>query len=177
VSTDKATEPVNFMGATKRLMEIALSADTDRLATVFARFANVRLRNVRASCLGGLFNFTTGDFGTVRDIARLYCRSRGGENLFSRCKGLNSADGATPTDAALKPTLNKDVSSGVLRRRGYRCKNAFSRRRRGLILTGTLSKVMRLGQYSDFLVILIARRLRSDFIASEIKFASVRLHR
>lgn len=44
VSTDKAADPANFMGATKRLLEEVLFAAGDRapqLATMSARFANV----------------------------------------------------------------------------------------------------------------------------------------
>lgn len=41
VSTDKAANPVNLMGATKRVMEKILFAQSDRIAVSSARFANV----------------------------------------------------------------------------------------------------------------------------------------
>ena len=45
VSTDKAANPVNVMGATKKLMEETIMAYTDRLAIKTARFANVAFSN------------------------------------------------------------------------------------------------------------------------------------
>lgn len=41
VSTDKAVDPINAMGASKRLMELLLAADHQNLHTSSARFANV----------------------------------------------------------------------------------------------------------------------------------------
>lgn len=45
VSTDKAANPVNVMGATKKLMEETIMAYADRLHIVTARFANVAFSN------------------------------------------------------------------------------------------------------------------------------------
>ena len=45
VSTDKAAEPVNVMGASKRLMEQILMAYAERIPVVTARFANVAFSN------------------------------------------------------------------------------------------------------------------------------------
>lgn len=45
VSTDKAANPVNVMGATKKLMEETIMAYADRLSIVTARFANVAFSN------------------------------------------------------------------------------------------------------------------------------------
>ena len=41
VSTDKASSPVNFMGASKRIMELYLAADSSDVEVSTARFANV----------------------------------------------------------------------------------------------------------------------------------------
>lgn len=41
VSTDKASEPANMMGASKRLMELALNSSNTKIPIVMARFANV----------------------------------------------------------------------------------------------------------------------------------------
>ena len=41
VSTDKATNPVNMMGASKRIMEMCLVHNSDKIAVSTARFANV----------------------------------------------------------------------------------------------------------------------------------------
>lgn len=41
VSTDKACDPVNFLGATKRLMEFALSVYSTKMVTSSARFGNI----------------------------------------------------------------------------------------------------------------------------------------
>ena len=45
VSTDKAANPVNVMGATKKLMEETIMAYADRLSVATARFANVAFSN------------------------------------------------------------------------------------------------------------------------------------
>ena len=45
VSTDKAANPANFMGATKRAMEIALMRTSNTLSMSGARFANVAFSN------------------------------------------------------------------------------------------------------------------------------------
>ncbi len=45
VSTDKAANPVNIMGASKKLMEEMIMAYSDRLPIVTARFANVAFSN------------------------------------------------------------------------------------------------------------------------------------
>lgn len=45
VSTDKAANPVNVMGATKKLMEETIMAYSDRLPVKTARFANVAFSN------------------------------------------------------------------------------------------------------------------------------------
>ena len=45
VSTDKAANPVNVMGATKKLMEETIMAYSDRIPTKTARFANVAFSN------------------------------------------------------------------------------------------------------------------------------------
>ncbi|CAK0772026.1 UDP-N-acetyl-alpha-D-glucosamine C6 dehydratase [Gammaproteobacteria bacterium] len=45
VSTDKAANPVNIMGASKKLMEELIMAYTDRLPIKTARFANVAFSN------------------------------------------------------------------------------------------------------------------------------------
>jgi FlaA1/EpsC-like NDP-sugar epimerase len=41
VSTDKASDPVNMMGASKRIMEMLLARESERLPVSSARFANV----------------------------------------------------------------------------------------------------------------------------------------
>ena len=45
VSTDKAANPVNIMGASKRIMEDLIMAYTDRFPVTTARFANVAFSN------------------------------------------------------------------------------------------------------------------------------------
>ena len=45
VSTDKATNPVNIMGASKKLMEELIMAYSDKLYVTTARFANVAFSN------------------------------------------------------------------------------------------------------------------------------------
>ena len=45
VSTDKAANPVNIMGASKRIMEDVIFSDSDRFPVKTARFANVAFSN------------------------------------------------------------------------------------------------------------------------------------
>jgi FlaA1/EpsC-like NDP-sugar epimerase len=45
VSTDKAANPVNMMGASKRIMELFLARESDRINVSTARFANVAFSN------------------------------------------------------------------------------------------------------------------------------------
>jgi len=45
VSTDKATNPVNMMGASKRIMELFLHKESNELPISMARFANVAFSN------------------------------------------------------------------------------------------------------------------------------------
>jgi len=54
VSTDKATNPVNVMGASKLLMEILLKAYSEKFKITTARFANVAFSN--GSLLDGFLN-------------------------------------------------------------------------------------------------------------------------
>jgi FlaA1/EpsC-like NDP-sugar epimerase len=54
VSTDKAANPVNVMGASKKLMEELLSAYSSRLPVTTARFANVAFSN--GSLLSGFLD-------------------------------------------------------------------------------------------------------------------------
>ena len=54
VSTDKATSPINFMGASKRGMELILNANKNYLNISTARFANVAFSD--GSLLYGLLN-------------------------------------------------------------------------------------------------------------------------
>lgn len=54
VSTDKASNPVNLMGATKRIMEILVHSKSNHINTSSARFANVLFSN--GSLLEGFKN-------------------------------------------------------------------------------------------------------------------------
>jgi nucleoside-diphosphate-sugar epimerase len=54
VSTDKAANPVNIMGASKRVMEDMVMAYTDKFKVTMARFANVAFSN--GSLLAGFIN-------------------------------------------------------------------------------------------------------------------------
>ena len=45
VSTDKAANPVNMMGASKRIMELFLARESERIDVSTARFANVAFSN------------------------------------------------------------------------------------------------------------------------------------
>jgi hypothetical protein len=51
VSTDKAANPVNMMGASKKIMELFLMRRSEEIPVSTARFANVAFRTA-ASCTG-----------------------------------------------------------------------------------------------------------------------------
>ena len=72
VSTDKAANPANFMGATKRAMEIALMRIDSEVAVSGARFANVAFSN--GSLLQGFENRLAKQqpLSTPSDIERFF---------------------------------------------------------------------------------------------------------
>ena len=72
VSTDKAANPANFMGATKRAMEIALMRPSNSLPMTGARFANVAFSN--GSLLQGFENRIQKKqpLSTPSDISRFF---------------------------------------------------------------------------------------------------------
>ena len=57
VSTDKAANPVNVMGASKRIMEDMIMSYSDKFNVSTARFANVAFSN--GSLLAGFIWLTT----------------------------------------------------------------------------------------------------------------------
>lgn len=72
VSTDKAANPVNVMGASKKLMEEVIMAYTDRIPITTARFANVAFSN--GSLLAGFLErlMKQQPFSSPLDVRRYF---------------------------------------------------------------------------------------------------------
>lgn len=76
VSTDKASEPANMMGASKRLMEISLISKSKNIPVVLARFANVLFSD--GSLLSGFKNRMEKNqpLSAPKDIKRYFITSK-----------------------------------------------------------------------------------------------------
>ena len=96
VSTDKAANPVNVMGATKKLMEETIMAYSDRLPIKTARFANVAFSN------GSL------PIGWLNRIAKRLClfasvMAESGDIVYPK---LDPEKDMIPFDVVVKDMLN-----------------------------------------------------------------------
>lgn len=103
VSTDKAENPANLMGATKRIMEVCLSQNTGNTAVSTARFANVAFSD--GSLLHGFRErlIKRQPFSAPNDIKRYFMTGQeaGLLCLFSAILGND--------DEIYFPKLNPDV--------------------------------------------------------------------
>lgn len=81
VSTDKAADPANAMGATKRAMELCLMAKSDRIDVSSARFANVAFSDGSLLHGFGLRLAKRQPLSAPEDIFRYFITAREGANL------------------------------------------------------------------------------------------------
>ena len=93
VSTDKAANPVNIMGASKKLMEEVILAYSDRLKITTARFANVAFSN--GSLLQGFIErvMKQQPLSSPSDVRRFFVSPReSGEICLAACILGNSGE-------------------------------------------------------------------------------------
>lgn len=120
VSTDKATDPVNFMGASKRAMEICLMSGTD-MAVSSARFANVAFS--QGSLLDGFkYRLEKGQpLSLPADVERFFITSEeaGLLCLFSTllCKHGETLIPNSPEEITLTPFTS--IAERFLRDHGF----------------------------------------------------------
>jgi len=122
VSTDKAANPVNMMGASKRIMEMFLMRESLRLPVSTARFANVAFSD--GSLLHG-FNqrFAKGQpLSAPNDVRRYFVTPQeSGELCLMSCLLGQNRDIFFPKlSEALNLTRFSDIAVRYLRARGYK---------------------------------------------------------
>lgn len=121
VSTDKAANPVNMMGASKRIMEMYLMRDSLRLPVSTARFANVAFSD--GSLLHG-FNQRVAKqqpISAPNDIRRYFVTPQeSGELCLMSCLLGENRDILFPKlSAALDLTCFSDIAVRYLQAQGY----------------------------------------------------------
>lgn len=121
VSTDKAANPVNMMGASKRIMEMFLMRESQHMPISTARFANVAFSD--GSLLHG-FNqrFAKNQpISAPNDVRRYFVTPQeSGELCLMSCMLGNNRDIFFPKlSEALNLTRFSDIALRYLRARGY----------------------------------------------------------
>jgi hypothetical protein len=121
VSTDKATNPVNMMGASKRIMEMFLMRHTSTIAVSTARFANVAFSN--GSLLDGFNQRIQKKQPLVapNDVRRYFLTPKeSGELCLMSCILGNNRDIFFPKlGKALSLTTFSDIAVRYLHNLGY----------------------------------------------------------
>ena len=121
VSTDKAANPVNMMGASKRIMEIFLMRESDTMPISMARFANVAFSD--GSLLHG-FNqrfFKRQPFSAPNDVRRYFVtpQESGELCLLSGLLGENRDIFFPILSEKLHLITFSEIAVRYLRERGY----------------------------------------------------------
>lgn len=121
VSTDKAANPVNMMGASKRIMEILLMAESGDLPVSTARFANVAFSD--GSLLHG-FNqrfMKRQPIAAPSDVRRYFLTPQeSGELCLASCLLGDDRDIFFPKlDGSLHLTRFSDIARRYLAQRGF----------------------------------------------------------
>lgn len=122
VSTDKAASPINFMGASKRIMEIILSNSECKAPVSLARFANVAYSD--GSLLKGFVNRfeKLQPISGPSDVLRYFMTEKeaGQLCLLSGLLGGKNEIFIPRLEAGLKLTSFKDIAEKFLNDRGFR---------------------------------------------------------
>jgi FlaA1/EpsC-like NDP-sugar epimerase len=121
VSTDKAANPVNLMGASKKIMEMFLNYESKNISISSARFANVAFSD--GSLLHGLNQRIIKEqpISAPIDIKRYFISSKeAGELCLMSCLLGNNNDIFFPKEnSQLQLTDFISIVSNYLRQRGY----------------------------------------------------------
>ncbi len=121
VSTDKATNPVNMMGASKRIMEMMLSRSEKRNLISSARFANVAFSD--GSLLNGFLNrFNKNQpISAPKDVRRYFVSSResGELCLMSSLFGLDMDIFFPILDQKKDPMTFSEIAKKYIEMRGF----------------------------------------------------------
>jgi FlaA1/EpsC-like NDP-sugar epimerase len=143
VSTDKAANPVNFMGATKRAMEISLMRNKSGLEVSGARFANVAFSN--GSLLQGFENriHKRQPLSTPCDIKRFFVtpKESGVICLFSALLGEKNEILFPYNDYEMRLKSFLEIAKNYLEykgKQGVEC--STEQEAREFIMTGDLEK-------------------------------------
>lgn len=127
VSTDKAANPVNIMGATKKLMEELLLGFSSRMHCTTARFANVAFSN--GSLLDGFLNrlLNRQPLSIPKDVTRYFVSpAESGEICMLTCMLGKSGDIFFPKFTSDMLTGFYEVTSKFLQACGYRMRECES---------------------------------------------------
>jgi len=111
VSTDKAANPVNVMGASKKLMEEVIMAYSNELQITTARFANVAFSN--GSLLAGYIErlFQNQPISCPSDVQRFFVSpEESGQICMLACMLGNSGEIFFPKLAAEQMAFFKDIT-------------------------------------------------------------------
>ena len=121
VSTDKASDPVNLMGASKRIMELGVSNRQPNVDPVFARFANVAFSD--GSLPFGFNNRLTKmqPLSAPLDVKRYFIsKQEAGELcMLASTLGVRSDIFFPKDDATLKAVSFSDLAILFLQHQGY----------------------------------------------------------
>ncbi|HEV7781431.1 MAG TPA: polysaccharide biosynthesis protein [Chitinophagaceae bacterium] len=120
VSTDKAANPVNIMGATKKLMEDLVMTFASRMHCTTARFANVAFSN--GSLLAGFINrlMSRHPLSVPRDVTRYFVSpAESGDICMLTCMLGNSGEIFFPKFSESMLTSFYDITHKFLAEAGY----------------------------------------------------------
>ena len=121
VSTDKATNPINMMGASKRIMEMFLARESKKIRISTARFANVAFSD--GSLLHGFKNRLSHKqpISAPNDVRRYFLtpEESGELCLFSSLLGENMETFFPKLSDDLKLTKFSDIAIRFLESYGY----------------------------------------------------------
>jgi len=138
VSTDKAANPVNVMGASKKLMEEVLLAYAKKMPISTARFANVAFSN--GSLLAGFLQrlMKRQPLSAPLDVKRYFVSPQeSGELCLLACLLGEPGDVFFPKLAATQMKTFADIGTALLRELGYEpdfCDSEHEARKKSLRL-------------------------------------------
>jgi FlaA1/EpsC-like NDP-sugar epimerase len=121
VSTDKAANPVNFMGASKRIMEMALNLEKSDVMVTKARFANVAFS--KGSLLEGFMNRISQNqpITAPYDITRYFITAEeAGQLCLLSCIFGNDGEIFFPKESTeLKLTSFVSIAEKIIKNSGF----------------------------------------------------------